>query len=195
MNTSTRTARRPFRAAITSAGLTPTKRCDVRPLHGYYFGGSSSPSFVIVLAVTDDTVTYCDTYKLEPRREQRWIFEDLAATAGETIRRDAERLASATKSADANTAMGRLMIANAKHAAEQCADHGAPVTPADHDRVRVSVTRDEDAYSADRYGVLVNYSEDTNTATIETARSVLRVMGEAGFRILSTETIKACPTA
>ena len=63
------------------------------------------------------------------------------------------------------------------------------------DRVRVSVTRDEDAYSADRYGVLVNYSEDTNTATIETARSVLRVMGEAGFRILSTETIKACPTA
>ena len=76
--------RRPYRAAITENGLVPTKRCEVLANHGYYFGGSSSPSFVLVLAVTAETVVYCDTYKLEPRSEQRWIFEDLATRAGET---------------------------------------------------------------------------------------------------------------
>lgn len=191
----TATRNRPFRAAITPAGLVPTKRCTVEPLHGYYFGGSSSPSFVIVLAVTDDTVTYCDAYKLEARREQRWIFEDLAAKAGETIRAGVAKHAAAAESADKNTAMGRLVLANAKRAAEQAADHGARVTPAEHDRVRLSVTRDADAYLADQYGVLVDFDDATSTATIETARSVIATMTAAGFRLLSVETIKACPTA
>jgi hypothetical protein len=191
----TATRNRPFRAAITPAGLVPTKRCTVEPLHGYYFGGSSSPSFVIVLAVTDTTVTYCDAYKLEARREQRWIFEDLTAKAGETIRAGAAKHAAAAKSADENAAMGRLVLANAKRAAEQAADHGARVTPAEHDRVRLSVTRDADAYLADQYGVLVDFDDATSAATIETARSVIATMTAAGFRLLSVETIKACPTA
>ena len=191
----TTTRNRPFRAAITPAGLVPTKRCDVRPLHGYYFGGSSSPSFVIVLAVTDTTVTYCDAYKLEARREQRWIFEDLAAKAGETIRAGAAKHAAAAKGADENTVMGRLVLANAKLAAEQAADHGAPVTPDEHDRVRLSVTRDADAYLADQYGVLVDFDDATSTATIETARSVIATMTAAGFRVLGVKTIKTCPTA
>lgn len=188
-----RNARRPFRAAITSAGLVPTKRCAVPAGHGYFFGGSSSPSFVIVLAVTDDSVTYCDAYKLESRREQRWIFEDLAARAGETVRAQAARAAEQAKGADLATAMGRVLAQNAKFAAEQAADHGAKVTFADYDRVRVQVTRDGDAYYADQYGMLVDFDSKQNLATVETGRAALATMTAAGFRVLNTETIRACP--
>ena len=100
MQTMTRTDRRPFRAAITENGLVPTKRCEVLANHGYYFGGSSSPSFVLVLAVTAETVVYCDTYKLEPRSEQRWIFEDLATRAGETMRQHARQAAKDAETAE-----------------------------------------------------------------------------------------------
>jgi hypothetical protein len=193
MNAATRTTRRPFRAAITSAGLVPTKRCAVLAGHGYFFGGSSSPSFVIVLAVTDDSVTYCDAHKLESRREQRWIFEDLAARAGETVRAQAARAAEQAKGADLATAMGRVLARNATFAAEQAADHGATVTFADYDRVRAQVTRDGDAYYADQYGLLVDFNAEQNLATVETGRAALATMTAAGFRVLNTETIRACP--
>lgn len=191
MNIATRT--RPARFALSTDGLVETRTCPVHAGHGYYMGGSSSPSFVLVLAVSDDYVTYCDTYRLEARREQRWIFEDLVSRAGETVRKAARQASLVV--ADPNTAIGRVAAQNARWCAEAVEDHGAPVVFADHDRVRFTVTADGDAYSADRYGVLVSFDSDKNVAVVEAARSVGETLIAAGFRVLSATVIKVCPTA
>lgn len=182
------------RAALTASGLVQTRNAPVHAGHGYYMGGSSSPSFVLVLAVTEDSVAYCDAGRLEARREQRWVFADLVSRAGETVRNAAQQAAMGAKGADPSKAMGRLAILRAKVCADRVEDHGAPVVFADHDRVRFVVTSDGDAYSADRYGVLVNFDSDKNVATIESARSVGETLIAAGFRVLSATVIKACPT-
>lgn len=203
MQTMTRT-RRPYRAAITENGLVPTKRCEVLAHHGYYFGGSSSPSFVLVLAVTDDYVTYCDARRLESRREQRWIFEDLAAKAGETMRKAAEQAAKDAATADTSKAWGRLAVQGAKLAEERVAMHGALVNLESYDRVRVELVAGEgvDVYSyAGSLGVFVDYNETARTATVECsqidfndyARRVF-ASGERFDLVLTVvATVKACP--
>lgn len=185
---------RPTRFALTASGLSAPKRADVKAGHGYYFGASSSPSFALVLSVSDDVVVHADSYSLSVTRTPRWIFEDLAETARETITRDYNRAGAAAVGADRTTAAGRLVILCAKRAEECWESNGAPVVFAEYDRVRFVVTCDGDAYSADRFGVLVDFDGDKNVATIETARSLASAFEAAGFRILSTETIKACPT-
>jgi hypothetical protein len=91
--------------------------------------------------------------------------------------------------------MGRLAIQIARVTSERAADHGAPVVFADHDRVRFTVTADGDAYSADRFGVLVNFDSEKNVAVVEASRSVGETFIAAGFRVLSAEIIKPCPCA
>jgi hypothetical protein len=152
MQTMTRT-RRPFRAALTESGLVPTKRCEVLAHHGYYFGGSSSPSFVLVLAVTDDYVTYCDARRLESRREQRWVFEDLVSRAGETMRKAAEQAAKDAATADTSKAWGRLAVQGAKLAEERVAMHGALVNLESYDRVRVELVAGEGVFVSGRGAV------------------------------------------
>jgi hypothetical protein len=179
---------------MESCQICTPKRCDVYAGHGYYLGASSSPSFVLVLAADDTMVTHVDAHRLSVSRTPRWIFEDLAETARETITRDYNRAGAAAVGADRTTAAGRLVILCAKRAEECWESNGAPVVFAEYDRVRFVVTCDGDAYSADRFGVLVDFDGDKNVATIETARSLASAFEAAGFRILSTETIKACPT-
>ena len=195
MQTMTRT-RRPFRASITENGLVPTKRCEVLARHGYYFGGSSSPSFVLVLAVTDDYVTYCDAYRLESRREQRWIFEDLATRAGETMRQQARQAAKDAETADTSKAWGRLAVQNVKVTSDRAAAHGAPVNLADYARVRVEVTGEGDIYSpANAFGVLAEYSFDApGRAVVECDAASVPLMAAAGLTVVSVETMKVCPT-
>ena len=194
MQTMTRT-RRPFRAAITENGLVPTKRCEVLAHHGYYFGGSSSPSFVLVLAVTDDYVTYCDAYRLEVRREQRWIFEDLATRAGETMRQHARQAAKDAASADTSKAWGRLAVQNVKLTADRAAAHGAQVDLADYARVRVAVTGEGDVYGkASAYGVLAEYTfEAPDRAVVECDKASVALMADAGLTVVSVETMRTCP--
>jgi hypothetical protein len=150
---------------------------------------------VLVLAVTPESVTYCDAHNLDVRREQRYIFEDLAVRAGETMREHARRAKASADGADTSKAMGRLAIQIARVTSERAADHGAPVVFADHDRVRFTVTADGDAYSADRFGVLVNFDSEKNVAVVEASRSVGETFIAAGFRVLSAEIIKPCPCA
>ena len=203
MQTMTRT-RRPFRAAITENGLVPTKRCEVLAHHGYYFGGSSSPSFVLVLAVTDDYVTYCDAYRLESRREQRWIFEDLATRAGETMRKNAEQAAAMAKMADISPRADRLNAQIAKLAEERVAAHGALVNLESYDRVRVELVAGEgvDVYSyAGSLGVIVSYDSDARTAVVECSQIDFNdytrrafASGERFDLVLTVvATIKECP--
>lgn len=203
MQTMTRT-RRPYRAALTENGLVPTKRCEVLASHGYYFGGSSSPSFVLVLAVTDDVVVYCDTYKLEARREQRWIFEDLATRAWETMRKEAARTAEAAKMADISPRADRLNAQIAKVCAERVALHGAPVNLENYDRVRVTMVASEgDVYSfAGALGVIVDYSSEARTAVVECNRVAVNEFTARGFAseerwplTMTIETLKECPRA
>jgi hypothetical protein len=203
MQTMTRT-RRPFRAAITENGLVPTKRCEVLAHHGYYFGGSSSPSFVLVLAVTDDYVTYCDARRLESRREQRWVFEDLASRAGETMRKAAEQAEKDAATADTSKAWGRLAVQGAKLAEERVAMHGALVNLESYDRVRVELVAGEgvDVYScAGSLGVIVSCDSDARTAVVECsqidfndyARRVF-ASGERFDLVLTVvATVKECP--
>jgi hypothetical protein len=68
---------------------------------------------------------------------------------------------------------------------------------ADHDRVRFTVTADDDggAYYADRYGVLVSFDGDKNVAVVEASRSVGETLIAAGFRVLSAVVVKKCPVA
>ena len=204
MMTMTRTARRPFRAAITENGLVPTKQCSVYASHGYYFGGSSSPSFVLVLAVTDDYVTYCDAYRLEVRREQRWIFEDLATRAGETMRKAAAQAAKDAATADTSKAWGRLAVQNVKLTADRAAAHGAPVNLESYDRVRVTLVAEEGADVHDfagSLGVIVSYDSDARTAVVECNRCDLGDFAKRGFAsearwpvaVTADETIKECP--
>lgn len=204
MNTTTRTARRPFRAAITAAGLVPTKRAEIHAHHGYYFGGSSTPRYTIVLAVTDDTVVHVDTYKLDVSRTERWIFEDLVSRAGETMRKDAERTAAAAKGADTSKAMGRVDVQIAKVCADRVAAHGAPVNLESYNRVRVELVADEgvDVYSyAGGLGVIVDYSEPARTAAVECSQGdydafVRRGMAEKWPLALDVvQTLKECPRA
>ena len=205
MQTMTRTARRPFRAAITENGLVPTKRCEVLANHGYYFGGSSSPSFVLVLAVTAETVVYCDTYKLEPRSEQRWIFEDLATRAGETMRKAAEQAAKDAASADTSKAWGRLAVQGAKLAEERVAMHGSCVSLESYDRVRVELVAGEgvDVYSyAGALGLIVEYTFETpDRAVVECNRDAVNDFTERAFasgeridlKLSVVATVKECP--
>lgn len=193
----TNRARPIHRVSLTESGLAlePLKGCFIYAGHGYYFGASSSPSFVIVLSVTPESVTYCDAHGLETRREQRCIFEDLAVRAGETMREHARRAKASAEGADTSKAMGRLAVQIARVTSERAADHGAPVVFADHDRVRFTVTADGDAYSADRFGVLSNFDSEKNVATIEAPRSVRAILEAEGFRVLNVETVKSCPRA
>ena len=205
MQTMTRTDRRPFRAAITENGLVPTKRCEVLANHGYYFGGSSSPSFVLVLAVTAETVVYCDTYKLEPRSEQRWIFEDLATRAGETMRQHARQAAKDAETADTSKAWGRLAVQNVKVTADRAASHGAPVNLDNYDRVRVELVAGEgvDVYSyAGALGLIVEYTFETpDRAVVECSRDAVNDFTERAFasgerfdlKLSVVATVKECP--
>ena len=206
MNTTTRTARRPFRAAITAAGFVPTKECFVYANHGYYFGGSSSPRYTIVLAVTADTVIHVDTYKLDVSRTARWIFEDLVSTAGETMRKDAARTAENAKGADTSKAMGRVDVQIAKACADRVAAHGAPVDPANYNRVRVELVAGEgvDVYSyANGLGTIVDYNSGARTAAVECsqgdvndyANRFLRSGERFDLRLSVVATLKECPRA
>ena len=118
------------RAALTASGLVQARNAPVHAGHGYYMGGASSPSFVLVLAVTEDSVTYCDAGRLEARREQRWVFADLVSRAGETVRNAAQQAAMGAKGADPSKAMGRLAILRAK----VCADRYGVLVNFDSDK-------------------------------------------------------------
>ncbi len=197
------TTLRPVRAALTASGLVQTRSAPVHAGHGYYFGGSSSPSFVIVLAIASESVTYCDARSLEKRREQRWIFEDLVARAGETTRKDAIRTTEQAKDADISKAMGRLAVQVAAMCAWRLTVHGAPVSPESFDRVRVTMSASEgDVYPfADRLGVIVKVVEETRTAIVETNNRDLGEFVKAGLaekwpvEVVSVETVKSCPRA
>lgn len=206
MQTTTRAARRPFRAAIAPAGLVPTKRAEIHASHGYYFGGSSSPSFVLVLAVTDDVVIYCDARGLDARREQRWIFEDLVSRAGETMRKDAARTAENATRPDFSPAAERLNVQIAKVCADRVAAHGAPVNLDNYDRVRVELVAGEgvDVYSyAGALGVIVGYDSDARTAAVECNRDAVNDFTERAFasgeridlKLSVVATLKECPRA
>jgi hypothetical protein len=190
---------RPTRFALTTAGLSAPKRADVKAGHGYYFGASSSPSFALVLSVSDDVVVHADSYSLSVTRTPRWIFEDLVARAAQTVIDDFNRAAEAcnaiNKRGGPKTTMEQFAFQLARRLDARHESNGAPVSFADHDRVRFSVTCDGDAYGADQFGVLASFDSEKNVAIVETARSEESAFVDAGFRILSTETVKACPTA
>ena len=197
------TTLRPVRATLTASGLVQPRSVPVHAGHGYYFGGSSSPSFVIVLAVASESVTYCDARSLEKRREQRWIFEDLVSRAAETVRKDATRAAEQSKGADTSKAMGRLAVQVAAMCAWRLTANGAPVSTESFDRVRVTMTaREGDVYPfADRLGVIVKVAEETRTAIVETNNRDLGEFVKVGLaekwpvEVVSVETIKCCPRA
>jgi hypothetical protein len=75
--------------SIGPGGLSPTKSgLYIQPNTVLYYGASSSPVEIIVTGVTDDAVRFI---ALDGRgghggekREQRWIFEDLAISGSET---------------------------------------------------------------------------------------------------------------
>ena len=190
------------RAALTVSGLTQPKTCEVSASCGYYIGGSSSPSFVIVLAVTPESVTYCDAHSLDARREQRWIFEDLAARAGETMRAHATQAAANAKGADTSKAMGRLAIQVAAMCAWRADAHGAPVSLESFDRIRVTMTADEDVYPfAERLGAVASVTEDSRTATVDTNNRDFGEFVKDGLaekwpvKVVLVETVKSCPRA
>lgn len=161
--------------AITASGLTPTRTTPVNAGHGYHYGASSSPSFVLVLAVSDSTVTFCDAYSLTRQSAPRWVFEDLAARGGLTMRRAAGVAHLAAKDAPA-TAAGSLAVQCAKVAAERAKAHGAPVTLADYDRVELRVRGEGDVYGiATARGVVRDWqgSEVTVECSAADARAML----------------------
>jgi hypothetical protein len=73
--------------SLTDRGLEKPKKILAQPNTVYYFGASSSPQRIVTETVTSDVVTY---YVFGPQgkasrmREQRWIWEDLAAKGSQT---------------------------------------------------------------------------------------------------------------
>lgn len=198
MMTATRSARSMTRARFTDSGLVPVRKADVKAGHGYYLGASSSPSFVLVLAVTDDAVRYCDSYSLTVQTQPRWIFEDLTVSAIGTIQRAAAASVKAAATADVATAAGRLAKRIADVYAGQVAAHGAAVVFSDYNRVecRVKGSATVDAYRVGKdYGVVGDWDSDANEVTVECSEEdVCRMLG-AGVTLGRLRVIKACPTA
>jgi hypothetical protein len=198
MMTATRSARSMTRARFTDSGLVPVRKADVKAGHGYYLGASSSPSFVLVLAATDDAVRYCDSYSLAVQTQPRWIFEDLTVSAHETVKRDAASYAKAAETANESTAGGRLTKQCARVAAERLAAHGAAVVFSDYNRVECrvkgSATVDASRVGKD-YGVVGDWDSEANEVTVECSEEdVCRMLG-AGVTLGPLRVIKACPTA
>ena len=198
MSTATRIRRpvRPSRFALTVEGLTAPKRAEIHCMSGYYFGASSSPSFVIVIGLTDDLVSYVDARTLEVQRAQRWIFEDLVGRAAETIRKDAERTAAAAVGADTTKAMGRLAVQIAEMCEWRMRTNGSHVEPEGYDRVRATLRGEGDVYGrADQFGVLVDWNPETGTAIVEGARRefTFDALVKAQLNLDNVETIKECP--
>lgn len=200
MTTTRRPVRRsaPARACITPGGLTSPKRADVKAGHGYYMGASSSPDFVLVLAMAGDMVAYCGSRDHKRSVMARWIFEDLVSRAGETMRKDAEQTAAAAQGADTSKAMGRLSKQVAEMCAFRVARHGAPVTFADFDRIElvVSAPSDVDVYGvAKKWGIVGDWDSAANRIGVECDRVDVANITEAGLTIESERLVRACPTA
>ena len=183
------------RFALTASGLREPVTCDVKPGHGYYIGASSSPSYVLVLSVTDDTVRYADAYSLAVSQSPRWIFADLACTALATLKKRAEATAAyAASCPERERAFAALC---AEGSAGRVSAHGAPVTFADYDSVecRVSAPKGADVYGlAKDVGVVGNWDDDANEVDVECDRGDLPALAAKGLTILSTRTLKTCPT-
>lgn len=186
------------RARLTDSGLVPVRKADVKAGHGYYLGASRSPSFVLVLAATDDMVRYCDSYSLAVQTQPRWVFEDLTVSARETLERAASDTVKAAESANESTAMGRLAKQCARVAAERVAAHGAPVCLADYDRfvARVKGAPGVDVYGIGQsYGVVGEWDDAANEVDVECTRDDLCRMLGRGLTLVSDRMIKACPKA
>lgn len=72
--------------AITSNGLKPCQKFDIKIGCTYYLGASSSPDLVYILDVTSTRITYMNTYEGKPRTEDRRVVESLIADGCATIR-------------------------------------------------------------------------------------------------------------
>ncbi len=177
---------------MTTATPTTTKtdrimRQGLKPGHGYYFGASTSPTYVLALTVTDDVVVYIETSTLRRGTAPRWVAEDLAARAGVTVRQLAD---------DATARKDRFAGARAAHAAA----HGLAAQPADFDRLRVRAapvngTASTHWSAAERHGN-VGFEEDEGVFTIELRRRALAALqADAAFEVRAIETIALCPTA
>ena len=199
MMTATRSARSMTRARFTDSGLVPVRKADVKAGHGYYLGASSSPSFVLVLAATDDAVRYCDSYSLAVQTQPRWIFEDLTVSAHETVKRDAASYAKAAETANESTAGGRLTKQCARAAAERLAAHGAPVCLSNYDRyeVRVMGAPGVDVYRiGGNYGAVGNWDDSTNVVDVECSdEDMCAMLARDGVTKVSARLVKACPKA
>lgn len=194
------TARRSaIRAALTSSGMRPARRTEIRPACGYYMGASSSPTFVLVLAVTDETVRFCDSYSLAVQTQARWIFEDLVCRAHETLVRDAENNRIAAVGADLTTAIGRLAKRCAEMCAERLASHGAPVCLSNYDRyeVRVMGAPGVDVYGIGKsYGVVGNCDDAANVVNVECSdEDMCAMLAREGVTKVAARLVKACPKA
>ena len=194
------TARRSaIRAALTSSGMRPARRTEIKPACGYYMGASSSPTFVLVLSVSDDMVRFCDSYSLAVQTQARWIFEDLVCTARETLVRAAEQSRIAAESADVSTAMGRRTKQIAEVCAGNLALHGAPVCLSNYDRyeVRVMGAPGVDVYGIGKsYGVVGNCDDAANVVNVECSdEDMCAMLAREGVTKVAARLVKACPKA
>jgi hypothetical protein len=187
MKMQTTRATKSTRFAIDSAGLRAPQRVEVKAGHGYYMGASSSPNYALVLSVTDSQIVYATSYSLERVVCQRWIAEDLIATAGETVKRraiDDKNAGSPCRDATWNRTMA----------------HGAAADPSSYDRVEVTLLAvgEADHYGAAKaYGVLTGWGgTDANIHVVECAASEAQTLAaDVRFKVVGFRTIKACPTA
>lgn len=194
----TTTRRASSRFAVAGFGLRETRSCEIKAGHGYYIGASSSPSFVLVLAVEGSMVRYANAYSLEAHRDSRAVFEDMACSALDTLKKHAAQSAANAVNANESKAAGRLAKQIEKACAGRVAAHGAPVTFADHDKVeaRVSAPKGADVYGiAKNWGVVGDWDDDANKVSVECNRGDLGHLAAAGLTIESVRLVKACPTA
>lgn len=170
--------------------------CTVNPLHGYYIGASSSPTFVLVLGVDGDMVRYVNAHSLAEPRASVSIFGSLASSALATLAKDAARTAAAAEGADMTTAVGRLSRQVADMCAARVAAHGAPVVLSDYDKVelRVSAPGEIDVYGvAKMWGVVGDWNHEANAVSVECDREDIARLVAAGLTVESVSLVKACP--
>jgi hypothetical protein len=172
------------RFAISSNGLRLARRTEIQAGHGYYLGASSSPFYVLVLGVTEESIAYVNASTLERRVERRWIVEDLISTAGETVKRRA--IDDQNNGSPCREATWARMMA-----------HGAAASPAlcDRQEVTLQARGEGDHYGAAKANaVLVSWDGRSEFIVECDAAQTAKFAADERFVVTSVRTLLACPT-
>jgi hypothetical protein len=173
------------RFVVGSTWLTSPARADIKAGHGYWLGASSSPDYVLVLEVTDDSIVYVNAHGLTRSTIVRWVGEDLISKGGATVK------CRAIDDENSDSPFAHITW-------ERMLRHGAPVVLADYDRQEVSL---RGIGKADHYGIAKNYGVLTDwdggdCYVVECVASTARAFAaDARFEVTGIRTINPCPVS